>query len=91
MEEATLRLGQPYQLEDSITQNTTCKSFPYHCSTTRVRVKQHTKHSTTLHIALTSSLMKDKHLNQTQQIGQFIQRIGNHNYNNNVMVETSSD
>ena len=36
--------------------------------------------------ALISSLMKDKHLNQTQQRGQ-----GNQNYNNKEMAETSSD
>ena len=41
--------------------------------------------------ALTSSSMENRHLNQTQQIGQFIHRIGNHNHNNNEMVETSSD
>ena len=41
--------------------------------------------------AVTSSSIDNRHLNQTQQIDQFIHRIGNQTYNNNGMVETSSD
>ena len=35
--------------------------------------------------------MENRHLNQTQQIGQFIHNIGNQNYNKIEMKETSSD
>ena len=40
--------------------------------------------------ASTSPSVKDRHLNHPHQIGHFIHRIGNQNYNNK-MVEISSD
>ena len=43
------------------------------------------------YVALTSSSIKDRHLNQRQQICHFIDRAGNQSYNNKEMLETSSD
>ena len=42
-------------------------------------------------IVLMSSLMEKRHLNQTQQIVEFLHRIGNQNYNISATVETSGD